>query len=157
MTYLILILASLSLITSYLISYVCACGVPTSVSATYYHTQRRWLLPVVLFVSIATAIVPFFDLTPDYWRFLVFLVVAGIMFIAAAPAFRQEFEGKIHCGAALTAGVSAIAWLVIVSGVPWLSIAGGLTAIANWKNKVFWIEVGILLNLYSSLIALAIN
>lgn len=156
MTYLILILVSCFVIAVYLISYVCSCGLPTSISATYYHTQHKWLLPVVLGVSIVTAIVPFFDLTPDYWRFLAFLTVAGIMFIAAAPAFRKEFEGKVHCGAAIVAGISSIAWLSIIGGIPWLVIAGALTAIANWKCKTFWLEVGILLNLYIVLIRLAL-
>lgn len=152
MAHLILILTSLLVISVYLVSYVCHCGLPTSVSSTYYNTHHKWLLPVVLGVSIATAIVPFFDLTPDYWRFLVFLIVAGIMFIAAAPAFRQEFEGKVHTGAAITAGVSAVAWLAILSGFPWIAIAGVIGAVIDWKHKVFWIEVCILLNLYVALI-----
>lgn len=155
MVHLILILISLLVISIYIVSYVCHCGLPTSVSSTYYNTRPKWLLPVVLGVSIATAIVPFFDLTPDYWRFLVFLIVAGIMFIAAAPAFRQEFEGKVHAGAAIIAGVSAVAWLSILSGFPWLATAGAIGAVIDWKHKVFWIEVGILLNLYVALILFA--
>lgn len=156
MTYLILIIMSLLDLTAYIVSCVCFCGVPTSISATYYNTQHKWMLPLVLGISLATAIVPFFDLTPDYLRFLVFITVAGLMFVASAPAFRKEFEGKVHCVAAITAGASSVAWLSIIGGVPWLAIAGLLTAIVNWKNKTFWIEVGILLNLYIVLIRLAI-
>ncbi|MCM1139005.1 MAG: hypothetical protein NC453_10595 [Muribaculum sp.] len=155
MVHLILILVSLLVISVYLVSYVCHCGLPTSVSSTYYNTRHKWFLPVVLSVAIATAIVPFFDLTPDYWRFLVFLIVAGILFIAAAPAFRQEFEGKVHAGSAIIAGASAVAWLSIMSGFPWIAIAGVVGAVIDWKHKVFWIEVGILLNLYVALILFA--
>lgn len=156
MIHLILALVSCLVIAVYLICYVSHCGLPASISATYYNTQHKWLLPVVLGISVATAIVPFFDLTPDYWRFLVFLIVAGIMFVAAAPAFRQEFESTVHAVSAIIAGVSSIAWLIIMSGVPWLVIAGALTAMVNWKCKAFWLEVGILSNLYIVLISLTV-
>ena len=156
MTHLILTLISCLVIAVYLICYVSHCGVPASISATYYNTQHKWLLPVVLGISVATARVPLFDLTPDYWRFLVFLLVAGIMFVAAAPAFKQEFESKVHAVAAIIAGVSSIAWLIIISGIPWLVIAGTLSALVFWKQKTFWLEVGILSNLYLVLIGLAI-
>lgn len=156
MVYLILIIASCLVISAYLICYICNCGVPTSISSTYYNTRHKWLLPLVLGVGISTAIGPFFDLTPDYWRFLVFLIVGGILFIAAAPAFREEFEGKVHAGAAITAGVSSVAWLSIIAGIPWIAIAGAIAAVINWKHKVFWIEVGILLNLYVALFCLAL-
>ncbi len=155
MVYLILILVSCLVISWYLISYVCHCGLPASISATYYNTQHKWLLPVVLGAGIASAIVPFFDLTPDYWRFLVFFIVSGIMFIAAAPAFRQEFEGKVHSVAAIVAGLSSVVWLSVIAGIPFIAIAGAIAAVIDCKHKTFWIEVGILLNLYSVLLRLA--
>ncbi len=155
MVYLILILVSCLVISGYLISYVCHCGLPASISATYYNTQHKWLLPVVLGAGIASAIVPFFDLTPDYWRFLVFFIVSGIMFIAAAPAFRQEFEGKVHSVAAIVAGLSSVVWLSVIAGIPFIAITGAIVAVIDWKHKTFWIEVGILLNLYVVLLRLA--
>lgn len=148
MTYLVLIIVSWLIVSIYMVCYICVCKLPTSISATYYKTQHKWLLPTVLGLSIGSAIIPFFDLTPDYWRFLSFLTVAGIMFVCAAPAFRQEFEGKVHCCAAIVAGASSIGWLIAVSGVPWIAITGLVVAIADRKHFVFWIEAGLLINLY---------
>ena len=78
------------------------------------------------------------------------------MFVASAPAFRKEFEGKIHFGAAIISGICATTWLICISGIPWLAIAGVVVAIFQWNRKVFWIEVGLSVNMYVVLLLLTI-
>lgn len=114
------------------------------------------MLPVVLAISIGTALIPIINLTPENYQFLSFLTVAGIMFVASAPAFKEEFEGKVHFGAAILSGVCSLAWLICISGIPWIAIAGMIIAIFDWRHKVFWIEVGLLVNIYAVLLRLSL-
>ena len=86
--------------------------------------------------------------TPEQYQFVAFFIVASILFVAFAPAFREDLEGKVHSGAAIILGISAVAWLILIAGVPWLAIAGVVVGIKNRKQFVFWLEVGVLLNLY---------
>lgn len=126
-------------------------GLPTSISETYYRIGNKWLFSVVLVVAASFALVPLLNHTPENYQFLGFFIVAGILFVAASPAFKDEFVGKIHVGSAITFGVSALVWLALTVGVPWLSILGLAVGICNRKNIVLWIEVGILTDIYRCL------
>lgn len=156
MTHFILTCISASIITFYLFCYIRNFGIPTSISDTYYNTERKWLFPITLAVTIGTALIPMLNCTPTKYQFLSFLTLAGIMFVASAPAFRKEFEGKIHFGAAIISGICATTWLICISGIPWLAIAGVVVAIFQWNRKVFWIEVGLSVNMYVVLLLLTI-
>lgn len=156
MTLFILTCVSAIVITLYLLGYIRNFGVPASISDTYYKTERKWLFPVALAVTIGTALIPMLNCTPTKYQFLSFLTLAGIMFVASAPAFREEFEGKIHFGAAILSGICATAWLICISGIPWIAIAGAIVALCQWKRKAFWIEVGLSVNMYIVLLYLTI-
>lgn len=157
MTLFILTCISAVIISVYLIGYIRNFGIPTSISDTYYKTDRKWLFPVILGLSIATALIPMLNCTPVDYQFLSFLTLAGIMFVATAPAFKEEIEGKVHFGSAVLAGICAMAWLICMSGVPWIAIIGIVIALFKWKRKVFWIEVGLLVNLYAVLLILTLQ
>lgn len=73
--------------------------------------------------------------------------------MAAAPAFREELTNMVHSGAAIILGVSAFAWLILTSGVPYIAITAILAGLLFDRRRfVFWLEVGLLYNLYTSLI-----
>ncbi len=151
MTGIILVALSCFVITIYLAGYICSRGVPASISDTYYHNEKRWLFPVVLTVSAGLALVPILDITPESHQFLAFFIVAAILFVAASPAFKEEFVGKIHCGSAIVLGVAAVVWIALCAGVPWLSLLGLAVGLFNLRNIVFWIEAGILIDVYRCL------
>lgn len=157
MTEIILVSLSCLIITAYLALYICHCGIPTSLSDTYYHTERKWLFPTVIATSAGLALIPFIDITPDDWKFLAFLSIVAIFFIAAAPAFRESLVKSVHCGAALLLCATVSAWLVIVADqIPIIAITGIIIGICNRSKFVFWLEVGLLYDLYLNLIVLLI-
>lgn len=135
----------------YLFSFIGNNGIPTSISDTYYRNNKRWLFSAVLIVAASLALAPILNHTPESYKFLGFFIVAGIFFVAASPAFKDEFVGKVHCGAAIVLGVAAVVWIALTIGVPWLSLLGLTIGLFNLRNIVFWVEVGILIDVYRCL------
>lgn len=136
--------------------YILCRGLPNSISDTYYSTEKRWLFPVTIGLAVLLAVVPLFELTREPYKFLAFFIIAGILFVTAAPAFKEQFEGKIHCISAIIAGISAVSWLVLMIGVPYIAIACIAIGIIDTKRIVFWIEVGLSVNMYVVLLYLTI-
>lgn len=148
MTYLILVGLSCLIITLYLSAYICITGLPTSISDTYYHNERKWLLSTVLAVSASLALIPMMDLTREPFHFLSFISISAIFFVAASPAFKDDFVGSVHSGAAIILGVAIFAWLFLMADIPYIALVGIIVGIFDRKHFVFWLEVGLLYNLY---------
>ncbi len=150
---LICVALSCAIMTLYLTAYILNVGLPTSISETYYHTEAKWLFPACTATAGVLALVPLLNITPDHYRFVAFFIVVSILFVAAAPAFREELTDKVHSGAAIMLGISAVVWLMLTSGVPWIAIAViGAGLLSDRRRIVLWLEVGLLCNLYTSLI-----
>ena len=145
--------ASCLIMALYLTAYICNAGLPASLSATFYRTERKWLFPLTIATSGLLAMVPLLNHTPDRYRFVAFFIVAATLFVASAPAFRDEFTGRVHATAAAILGLSTLAWLILTIGWPWLALAGTVIAVFDRRHFLFWIEVGLLYNLYASLTA----
>lgn len=153
-----LIAVSLSclIMTLYLTAYINTIGVPTSISATYYKTERKWLFPAAISLTGICALVPLLNNTPDNYQFIAFFIVAASLFVASAPAFREEMVGKIHATAASVLGLCAVIWLLAIGGCPWIAILGGCIAVLDYKHFLFWVEVGLLYNLFISLMTVVV-
>ncbi len=150
---LICVTLSCTIMTLYLTAYILNTGLPCSISETYYKTQAKWLFPTCTATAGVLALVPLLNVPPDSYQFVAFFIVASILFVAAAPAFREELTNHVHSGAAITLGLSALAWLILTSGVPYIAIAATLIGLAiDRRHFVFWLEVGLLYNLYATLI-----
>lgn len=150
---LVTVSVSCLIMTLYLTAYILKIGLPTSISETYYNTEAKWLFPVCISSAGALALVPLMNITPDSYKFVAFMIVASILFVAAAPAFREELTNKVHSGAAIILGVSAMTWLILTSGVPYIAITAILVGLLFDRRRfVFWIEAGLLYNLYITLI-----
>lgn len=138
--------------------FVCSlCGIPTSISETYYRRfGSKWVFSGVLVTAAALAVAPLLDITPDSYKFLAFFIIAGIFFVAASPAFKDEFEGKIHTGAALVLCVATLAWLILTAGVPYIALAGVAVGLIRIRKQefIFWLELGLLANLYKEIFVL---
>lgn len=152
------VIASCLVMGLYLLLVCCQDGVPTSISETYYlRFGSKWLFSGVLVTAAALAVAPLLNHTPESFQFLAFFIVAGILFVAASPAFKDEFEGKVHICSAFVLGVSAEAWLVLTISAPWLSILGLVIGLINLKKVVFWLELGILADVYRCLFYLLLS
>ena len=148
---LILIALSCGLMSLYLTAYMLHLGIPCSISDTYYQTERKWLFPVSTATSGVLALAPLLNITPERYQFVAFLIVVSILFVAAAPAFKEEITQLVHYGAASLLGLSATIWLILTTGVPYIAIVGLIIAIIDRRHFLFWIETGLLYNLYASL------
>lgn len=149
------VIASCLVMGVYLLLVCCQGGVPTSISETYYlRFGSKWLFSGVLVTAAALAVAPLLNHTPESYQFLAFFIVAGIFFVAASPAFRDEFEGKVHTGAALILCFATIAWLILTAGVPYIAIAGVLVGVIRRREFIFWLELGLLANLYKEIFVL---
>ncbi len=153
MAELICVTLSCAIMTLYLTAYMLNVGLPSSISETYYNTEAKWLFPACTATAGALALVPLLNVTPDNCRFVAFFIIVSILFVAAAPAFREGLTDKVHCGAALTLGLSVLAWLMLTSGVPYMAITATLIGLlTDRRHFLFWLETGLLYNLYTSLI-----
>ena len=145
--------ASCLIMALYLTAYICNAGLPASLSATFYRTERKWLFPLTIATSGLLAMVPLLNHTPDRYRFVAFFIVAATLFVASAPAFRDEFTGRVHATAAAILGLSTLAWLILTIGWPWLALTGLCIALLDHPHFLLWLELGLLTNLYSALTA----
>lgn len=151
---LISVALSCAIMSLYLTAYILHWGIPCSISDTYYQTARKWLFPVCTAISGALALVPLLNMTPETYQFVAFFIVASILFVAAAPAFKEELTHYVHYGAASVLGLSATTWLILTTGVPYIAIVAAVIAMFDRRHFLFWIEVGLLYNLYVSLISI---
>lgn len=101
-------------------------GMPSSLSDTFYLLQNKKKGLGYVFTAMMT--VMSFTLLPSWlsitdaiptWEhnftFLAFFACAGILFVGAAPAFRNVgIENKVHMISAKLCAVFAIAWCAIV-------------------------------------------
>lgn len=142
------------IMSSFLTAYILRFGVPTSISATYYRTDAKWLMPVCTATAGVLTLVPLLKHTPEQYQFVAFFIVAAALFVAAAPAFRDEMVGRVHGVSAAVLGLCALAWLILTTGCPWIAIIGLCVAVVDRKHFLFWFEVGVLYNLFLSLITI---
>lgn len=152
---LIAVSVSCLIMSLYLAAYICTAGLPASISATYYRTQRKWLFPTAISLTGMCALVPLLNHTPESYQFVAFFIVAATLFVASAPAFKEEMVGKIHAVAASVLGVCAVTWLILTTGCPWVALIGLAIGAFDRKHFLFWVEVGLLYNLFASLMIVA--
>ncbi len=153
---LIAISVSCLIMTLYLTAYINTIGIPASISATYYNTEKKWLFPSTIATTGLCALMPLLNNTPESYQFVAFFIVTATLFVASAPAFRDDMIGKVHGVSAAVLGICALAWLILTSGCPWLAIVGICVAIIDIKHFLFWIEVGLLYNLFIDLIKIVV-
>lgn len=134
----ILTFLSLLIIAGFTIYAVKAIGyIPTCLSATYYLLQKhKVLFRIAMIASGFLALPAWLEASPENWQFLAFLGCAGLVFIGAAPAFLDHFEGKVHYTATAIAAASAILWLTLASEWGWIPLVGFVACAIPFVNKM---------------------
>lgn len=162
----ILVLISFAVFLIYNISICVSYGVPKSLSESFYllnSTKKHlgYLFTAFIYI-ICFALVPaWLDLSaiinPNF-MFLAFLTVASLLFVGAAPAFRNfPLESKVHSVAAVCSAVFALAWCISlgwhnlllvgssVLGTLFISLITGSADKAHWN---YWLEIAVFLCTY---------
>lgn len=126
-------------------------GIPSSLSATVYALppMGAWLWTLVIGTVAALTLPVILDKAPELYRFLGFLAVAGLLFVAFCPLVPNKGETSymVHVGGALLCAIStqlllalSNAWLLLL-WVPWLVAYVVISRSRKWKSAMFWAEM----------------
>lgn len=140
---------------------VAAFGIPASLSDTYYLLggEKRYghAFSLTMFAVVMLILAYWFTITPESFRFLVFLSSGGLMLVGAAPLFKGSDSGW-HSAFAVLCAVSALAWSLL-TGHLWCLV--GATALMSGigaatrtirESRTFWLEMVAFATVFASLI-----
>lgn len=158
----LLIVLSFFIFLAYLCYAFSFCGIPSSLSETYYLLKERgkpgWIFSIVM-VVIAMLLMPGFIEISDnsgYWyTFLSFFTCIAIVFVGLSPGFRNG-QGTIHFVSAIIAAVSGVLWSLFTIWFVPLIVAVAFTAplVLMWKSaKTFWLEIIAFFSVYISVLS----
>ena len=133
----------LTAFTTYILFVVKKYGIQESVSNSYYKLpeNKRWIFTIALWMFAFPAIV----LGVEHSG-LAFLAGAGICFVGAAPAFKEDMEGTVHVVGALTGVIGGLLFMLVTGlwyvALITLALMGVVLLIpALKKNKTWWLEL----------------
>lgn len=154
----ILTIISLISLTAYIVYAVRVCGVPWSLSDTYYQLMKRnrpaWLFQPAMIVPAMILLPAWLDCSSESVQFLAFLSCGGMMFVGTAPCFKLKLDGKIHYTATAVCGLSAVLWTCI-AGLWYIPLVCFMTAgymIYKLSKPMFWIEMAAFVSTYLAIL-----
>ena len=128
-------------------------GIPESLSNTYYLYKEKcnkgWLFCIMMYAVVLLMMPAWIGLSEgSNWQFLAFLAPASIMFVGAAPRFKDsDLENRVHSISAIIAAICSLVWVAIVTPFWWvILICLGLVILAavftsSYKTAyVYWLE-----------------
>lgn len=157
----ILTLISLIVFAVYLFFMIKRYSIPKSLSDTYYllgktddpkvfNRLRASIFTAMMWIISFTLLPVILEATPDNWKFLAYLALAGICFVGAAPEFKDPLEGKVHTTSAYVAAIFGILWSVIAVGAAgrialgvsaFIVLAAALMTDSLKSSRTFWLEM----------------
>ncbi len=107
-----LVIISLLVIASYTAA-VCIKqkGIPYSISATFYKLKHSYWFMAAMWSTAGLLMPAVLDISKPGTEFLAFLACAGMIFVGAAPNFKEEMEGKVHMSGAVICVVASQLWV----------------------------------------------
>ncbi len=149
-----MLIASFLSLTAYLIYAVRVCGVPASISDTYYillHKRRpAWLFQLAMILTGGLLLPVWLEASPENLQFLAFLACGALIFVGAAPSFKVGHERVIHIAATVVSGLSTLAWEV-ASGygiVPAIMLAVAVPYGVYKRRVLFFVELAAFASAY---------
>lgn len=152
---------SLLVLAGYVAYAVWRCGVPASLSETYYLLKNlnrpRWLFTAGLALAAFLLVPAWVEASTAGTQFLAFLSCAALLFVAFAPAFGERQEGRVHTGAAIVCALSGVAWSCVAFPFSWvvpvLCIGAAVYFVVKSPKKwLFWAEMAAFASAYVSLL-----
>ena len=88
--------------------------IPESLSATYYDLGNHgWMFQVVMLAMGVLLFPVWVSVSECGHEWMAFVACASLLFVAAAPAFKLELQGKVHYGSAIVCCVCVVLWQVL--------------------------------------------
>lgn len=127
----------------YLIAMAKLHGIQPSISDNYYVSRHPWTFTLVMWLVAFTMMPAMIEATTEAWQFTAFLSCAGIAFVGAAAAYRQQLTNTVHIAGAATAGLMAIVWAyTICPPLPSVAIIAAVyILLSRQRHMVYWLEV----------------
>lgn len=167
-----LTIISFSILVVYLISYfIVFRSIPSSLSDTYYYFETKWKKGWIFTVSL---VIMGMILTPAFLelaegsnlQFLAFLCPASILFVGAAPRFKDVgIESIIHPVAAGISALCGVLYILLVAKtwyvlIGWLLLIGiPVLLVKGWRKGIkecytFWLEMIVFGAVYTTCITM---
>ncbi len=159
-----LAIISASILLSYIAVSISLFGVPKSLSETFYlyryNLDCGYIFQIILGLSAALMLPCMLQASEGSdFQFLAFFSVAALLFVAAAPKFKQDFEGKVHSYSAIIAALSSILWVILVAHQPAILVGAilfvfilSIMTTRITKNYIFLLEMIAFIATYATLI-----
>jgi hypothetical protein len=99
-------------------------GIPESISHSYYLMPKVYAQPVFWGWAVLTAfplLIFWLEISPDSYRFLVFLSCVSLCFVGTAAAFKENLTRTVHVAAAALSAASSLLWITLNSSL-WVAI-----------------------------------
>ena len=118
-------------------------GIQPSISDNYYVSRHPWTFTLVMWLVAFTMMPAMIEATSETWQFTAFLACAGIAFVGAAAAYRQQLTNTVHIAGAATSGLMAIVWAyTICPPLPSVAIIAAVyILLSRQRYMVYWLEV----------------
>lgn len=150
----------LALSTVTVLCYLClsvkvAGGIPVSLSATYYLLGNRgWLFQAFMVLTAATLFPVWVEHSGNGHEWMAFLACASLLFVASAPCFKLELEGKVHYTSAVVCCVCAVSWQLaegLWDVTLWCAFIAGMLSLQERDKWCWWLECAVFVSLYMNL------
>ena len=105
-----LAIISATLFAIYLLLMAKLHGIQPSISDNYYVSKHPWSFTLAMWTVAFTMLPPMLSATTEAFQFAAFLSCAGIAFVGAAAAYKQQLTNQVHIAGAATAGLFSIVW-----------------------------------------------
>ena len=130
-------------------------GIPVSLSDTYYKLgSRKWLFQVAM-VFVAVTLYPVWvSVSSEELIGLAFASCVSLLFVASAPCFREDLQGKVHYSAAAVCCLCVFLWQVLESlwdVTLWFVWIGSMLTLMNRSKWCWWLEVTAIGSLFANL------
>lgn len=120
--------------------------IPNSISDTFY-LGANWLFTVVIGAIGFTTTAALLNVTPELYQFIAFLTGVGLVFVSAAPHFKERTEGVVHFSGALLFAISSQIWALLFFS-PWVLLTWVfIIPVIKSRSATFWAEIICIVNL----------
>ena len=141
-------------------------GVPKSLSDTYYlyKAESEWkkiLFPIMMALIVILLMPAWVEISEgSTWQFTSFLAAASILFVGAAPGFKDnELTGNVHEGAAILAAIMSIAWICLVPQMWYIVLVWAVLIMASAiltrtlkSSLIYWLETIAFMSTFSAIL-----
>lgn len=156
-TVIILLAVSLLIFAAYTAYAVWRCGIPASLSETFYTlTERGYkggLFCVALVLAAMFMMPAIIEASDPDTQWMGFLTAAGIGFVGFAPEFCKRLDRRVHYIGTAVSALGIVLWSIFTQQWLWITlcvaIGGIIYPIVRKPGKwLFWLEMALFATAY---------